>query len=108
MAIIIVIAIISHHVVIIKKVNKGNYLSLHTDIPPVTPHQMTLSNIPGPDASAPLENSKITTNPSGSNDFPIPAYSSWFGFGGVHEIERRAFPEFFQEEGNIVKKASSD
>jgi hypothetical protein len=62
---------------------------------------MTLANIPGPEAVAPLQNLQIPTSSShgtgSNNDFPIPAYSSWFSFTKIHEIEKRAFPEFFEE-----------
>lgn len=59
--------------------------------------QMTLSNIPGPEVSAPSQNTVIAPSNGNGGDFPIPSYSGWFSFTQIHEIERRAFPEFFSE-----------
>lgn len=35
---------------------------------------------------------------SASTAFPVPSYSCWFTFDAVHDIERRALPEFFEPE----------
>lgn len=63
---------------------------------------MGLTNVPpGEATSANAPNGNSTTSPTNPlNDFPIPAYSTWFSFSQIHEIERRALPEFFSNEAN--------
>ncbi len=66
---------------------------------------MGLTNVPpgeATSASAPNSNS----SPASSPDFSIPAYSTWFSFSEIHEIERRALPEFFAEAGEGGKSGS--
>lgn len=56
-------------------------------------------------ASAPSANIPLT-QASTQSEASIPSYASWFREDSVHEIERRALPEFFQE-GSLSGKTPS-
>lgn len=54
----------------------------HVNISNITPGQF-------------LSTSPSTTQPGTITDHPIPSYSAWFSLDSIHEIEKKAFPEFF-------------
>ena len=52
-----------------------------------------------PDSARPLSN-------PGPITVPVPSHAAWFRLDGVHEIERRALPEFF-DGGSQLKTAET-
>lgn len=65
--------------------------------------KMALSNIPPPTEATGPQTNVAPTNPSSSEEFPIPSCSSWFNFDEINDIERRALPEFFPSEPTKFK-----
>lgn len=57
---------------------------------------MVLSNIPPP--LAPTNDASTDADTANTTEFHLPAYSSWFSFDKIDDIERRALSEFFPSE----------
>ena len=49
----------------------------------------------------------ILPNIEATSDYPIPAYAAWFSLDDVHEIEKRAFPEFFPSSSSSQSSVDS-